>query len=143
MTLCFRILPGPELDNTSDGVYFVWDRQGVSCCRATREAPSMGTILPVPSTVRIFHRRAGHVHIFTSPELRGLHVGHSDLEQAFALIPEAVSGLVELETGIEATYEPEAPYEQFRLKVSDDGELDLASPVLLMKVGAIVSLDVV
>jgi hypothetical protein len=95
----------------------------------------MGTILPVPSTVRIFHRRAGCVHIFTSPELRGLHVGHSDLEQAFALIPEAVSGLVELETGIDATYEPEAPFEQFRLKVSDDGEVDLASPVLLMKVG--------
>ena len=95
------------------------------------------TILPVPSTVRIFHRRAGHVHIFTSPELRGLHVGHSDLEQAFALIPEAVSGLVELETGIDAIYEPEAPFEQFRLKVSDDGELDLASPVLPMKVGTV------
>jgi hypothetical protein len=97
----------------------------------------MNTALHAPNPVRIFHRRAGCLHIFTSPELRGLHVGHSDLEQAFALIPEAVSGLVELETGIDAVYEPEAPFEQFRVKVSDDGELDLASPVLLMKTRAV------
>src|SRR3954463_11644000 len=97
----------------------------------------MDTALHAPNPVRIFHRRAGCVHIFTSPELRGLHVGHSDLKQAFTLIPEAVSGLVELETGIDATYEPGAPFEQFRLKVSDDGEVDLASPVLLMKVGTV------
>jgi len=67
---------------------------------------SMDTALHAPNPVRIFHRRAGCVHIFTSPELRGLHVGHSDLEQAFALIPEAVSGLVELETGVEGTRSP-------------------------------------
>ena len=77
----------------------------------------------VPNPVRIFHRRVGCLHIFTSPDLRGLHVGHSDLEQAFALIPEAVSGLVELETGINATYEPEVPFEHFRLKALDNEEL--------------------
>jgi hypothetical protein len=105
-------------------MYSAWVGNVVHLCQSMNGyQPSMNTALHAPNPVRIFHRRAGCLHIFTSPDLRGLHVGHSDLEQAFALIPEAVSGLVELESGIDAIYEPEAPFEQFKLKVLNDGEL--------------------
>jgi hypothetical protein len=96
----------------------------------------MGKHLIVPAMVRIFYRHAGRVHVFTSPDMRGLHVGHSDLRQAFALIPQAVSGLVELETGVEAVYEAEVSFEEFEAQLSNNSSDGLAEPVLKIKVGA-------
>lgn len=73
-----------------------------------------------PETVSIIYRKAGTVHVFTSPDLRGLHVGHQNLKRAFEMIPEAVSGVVELTCGIEAEYEPDLSYDEFRSRLDSD-----------------------
>ena len=96
----------------------------------------MDSSIQVPESVRIFHHRAGRVHIFTSRDLRGLHVGHADLGTAFELITEAVSGLVRLNTGVEAFYEPEMTFEEFRAHVEGEGDIDLLAPVMTVKVSA-------
>ena len=106
--------------------YILLDRQDVSFCRSTEEPPSMGTILydPACSEHRTHLPSACRARAYIHLPGTSWSARRSQRSGAgFRLIPEAVSGLVELETGIDAIYEPEPPFEQFRLEVSDDGEL--------------------
>lgn len=95
----------------------------------------MGQAIKIPETVSVFYRRAGNVHVFTSPDLRGLHVGHRDLRCAFDLIAQAVSGLVELKFGVVAGYEPERSFDEFLDRLNQDGVEALSEPALTVKKG--------
>ncbi|MBF0323474.1 MAG: hypothetical protein HQL42_00240 [Alphaproteobacteria bacterium] len=76
----------------------------------------------------IIYRKAGDVHVFISPDLQGLHVGAKTMRQAFSMIPDAVSGLVELSCGVKADYEPSLSYEEFKTQVRH------LNPILTVKI---------
>ncbi|MEO5337702.1 MAG: hypothetical protein H7841_12530 [Magnetospirillum sp. WYHS-4] len=67
-----------------------------------------------PATVRIFYKQGHHSHIFTSPDLTGLHVGDPSMRKAYDWIGTAVSALVEAMCGVKARYEPDHQFEQVK-----------------------------
>ncbi|NYZ16741.1 hypothetical protein HL658_29700 [Azospirillum sp. RWY-5-1] len=95
----------------------------------------MGCEIRLPETISVYYRMVGPVHVFTSPELRGLHIGNEDLAEAFRLIPVAVSGLLEIKTGVHAVYEPDVSFAEFEEHLNDLDADALAAPALQMKMG--------
>lgn len=43
--------------------------------------------------IRLEHKKVGEQHVFTSPDVPGLHVAHADYETARASVPSAVEML--------------------------------------------------
>ncbi len=92
------------------------------------------TVCP-PETVQVLYKRAGQTHVFTSPDLNGLHIGNSDLEAAFKLIVDAISALVEADTGATTAYKFDMSFEEFETSIrpSQDGgvvDFNLLAPSL-------------
>jgi hypothetical protein len=80
----------------------------------------MGKLAEAPSAVGIYHRVVGDSHIFTSPDLPGMHVGHPDARAAFAMIAPAVGLLVGATYGVNAEYEPDIKCEDFMMSLNHD-----------------------
>lgn len=79
-----------------------------------------------PEAVRVLYNKAGVSHVFTSPDLPGLHIGHPDLRAAFDVIARAVGGLVAADYGVEAEYTCDLSFDEFRRLIEPKGEvLDL------------------
>lgn len=58
----------------------------------------------IPNEIYVVHQRRDVIHLFTSPDLPGLFIGSSDLKEAFDNVPDAVSGLVEIMSGLGVEY---------------------------------------
>lgn len=93
----------------------------------------MAQRIDIPETVSVYYRRVGEAHIFTSPDLRGLHVGDSDLRDAFESIVDAVSGLVFLTFGVDTGYAPDITFEKFSRQLIDHESDFQGRPALVIK----------
>lgn len=84
----------------------------------------MGRSMKAPQAVRIWHKQVGASHIFTSPDLPGLHIGDPELRRAFDMISPAVSLLVEAIYGVEEEYVPDTSFENLEetLHTSESSE---------------------
>jgi hypothetical protein len=71
-----------------------------------------------PDKVRIAYKRTYKSHVFTSPDLKGLHVGGPDLLKAYKGIAPSVSALVEAMFGGHAEYDVDMPYEKFKQEIA-------------------------
>ncbi len=70
-----------------------------------------------PDELDILHRQLGEVHVFTSPDLAGLHHAHVDLLILYDTLPAVVSDLVRLQ------------WNEWELFVCDRPFADVASAV--------------
>ncbi|WP_374634401.1 hypothetical protein [Ferrovibrio sp.] len=66
-----------------------------------------------PEALEIEHTNVDGVHVFTSADLPGFHVGHPDLKTAYEMIVPAVEKLVKLNTGEVIRYRAETTLEEF------------------------------
>jgi hypothetical protein len=76
----------------------------------------LGTL---PDKVQIAYKRTYRSHVFTSPDLKGLHVGGPDLLKAYQGIAPSVSALVEAMLGVNAEYEVDMTYEKFQQAIAN------------------------
>lgn len=92
-----------------------------------------------PKQVEIYYGMTDGIHIFESPDLRGLHISDPDLERAFALVVEGVHALVQSRYGMNVSYTADQKFEDFKRSLdteSDDGIPLYASKSLLNIVAA-------
>jgi hypothetical protein len=61
-------------------------------------------------------------HAFTCPEVPGFHLvsTDSDLEAAYAQVPEAIAEIIEADTGFPTAVELENSYSEYLVKVPDE-----------------------
>jgi hypothetical protein len=78
----------------------------------------MAETVGIPNTVRVYHTMSRASHIFTSPDLPALLVGHSDLHKAFELIPKMVCALVERQFHKREVYIADTSFEELSRKVT-------------------------
>lgn len=94
----------------------------------------MGSLERAPDEVRIFYSKRRESHIFTSPDLPNLLVGHPDLHVAFDMVSQSVSRLVRRVYQSNERYSTDMSFSDFKKKLSDLGEnTSLAEPVIRVK----------
>lgn len=67
-----------------------------------------------PKEVQVLYRNLGRVHVFTSPDLPGLHHAHMNLKTAFETLPEVVADLVHLQYKKSHHYSLDRAFEEFQ-----------------------------
>jgi len=80
--------------------------------------------MSAPSHIDLVYRKVDGDHIFASKGIKGLvHVGHTDLEEAYARLLEALTFHVFHTYDVEAEYHCEAGFEGLQRKVQEGGDL--------------------
>lgn len=77
-----------------------------------------------PSEIIIVYRGVGKTHVFTSPELRGFHIGSASLKTVFDTAPDALSKHVSLLFGSDVHYHLDMSFKEF------EASLDSSEPML-------------
>lgn len=69
------------------------------------------------ATLEVKYSFRDGLHVFSSTDLTGLLVAHTDPEVAFNDVARAIETLLELNEGVKAKVEPAASFEEFRRAV--------------------------
>lgn len=83
------------------------------------------TLKMAPNTIRIYYRTVDGNHRFTSPDLPGLLIYHSDLAKAVEILSPTISLLVEATTGEKTEYELMCPEPEL-IKMIEMGTLSVS-----------------
>ena len=84
----------------------------------------MDRLTEVPNEITLVYREVGGTHVFTAPNFKGLHIGSSDLKNAYSLVPVALSEHVSSVCSQESEYVLSMPFEQFESHLTSGSIMD-------------------
>lgn len=80
-----------------------------------------------PKEVRVLYRDLGQVHVFTSPDLPGLHHANVDIRKAYETLPALVAELVELQFKQHEHYRLDRDFDAFQATLNSSEEMPVFS----------------
>jgi hypothetical protein len=75
--------------------------------------------MPMPQTtaIRVTYRLIDGLHVYTSDDVYGLYVAHSDPQRAFEMVAASLRRLIRLNENVECTVEPAMTYAELMRQV--------------------------
>ncbi|MBM3567110.1 MAG: hypothetical protein FJX42_13475 [Alphaproteobacteria bacterium] len=90
----------------------------------------------VPDRVIIFYAQVGSLHAFNSMDIPGLNVASDDLLEAYGQLADAVSALVQVESGQKVKYELEGSFADFQRAIDDSHSAELKARLVTQRLAA-------